>query len=121
MDDVEIADIPLKHLLKPGPHTDKFWITTFPKKLNGQLVRPAGQDGQRVIGWGIRVNEDLNWPYILLLIWAALITSGVIVVIYAALTSDSSSAFSLGAFLVALLTVYVTYQYFAWKEEDNEA
>jgi hypothetical protein len=34
MEDVEPAEIPLLHLLKPGPHTDRFWITAFPKKKN---------------------------------------------------------------------------------------
>lgn len=61
VDDVELANIPLPHLLKPGPHTDKFWITMFPKKIRDQLVRQPGHSGQRVIGWGIRVNESLNW------------------------------------------------------------
>ncbi|KAI1330599.1 hypothetical protein F5Y16DRAFT_338820 [Xylariaceae sp. FL0255] len=119
MDDVEFADIPLKHLMKPGPHTDKFWITTFPKKLDLQLVRPAGQNGQRVIGWGIHIKEKLNWPYILLVMFAMLLVSSGAVAIYAIVTSDHSSAFGLGAFLVALMTVYITYQYFAWKEQDS--
>jgi hypothetical protein len=117
MDDVELVDIPLPHLLKPGPHTDRFWIMTFPKKLREQLARRPGADGQQVIGWGIRINEDLNWGYILLLILTILIVIGFSVVAYAVITSDNSSAFGLGAFLVTLFTVYITYQYFAWKEE----
>lgn len=32
MEDVEIAEIDLPHLLKPGAHTDNFWIPRFPKK-----------------------------------------------------------------------------------------
>lgn len=117
MDDVELAEIPLSHLLKPGPHTDRFWITTFPKKLREQLVRRPGADGQRVIGWGIRINEGLNWSYILLLTLILLIVIGLIVIVYAMTTSDGSAAFGLGAFLVAVFTVYSTYQYLAWKEE----
>ncbi|KAJ4182612.1 hypothetical protein NW759_017118 [Fusarium solani] len=116
MEDVELADIPLPHLLKRGPHTDKFWITMFPKKLREQLVRRPGDDGQRVIGWGIRVNESLNWAVILLSILIILIGISVGVIVYAAITSDNSSAFGLGAFLVALFTIYFNYRYFAWKE-----
>jgi hypothetical protein len=51
MVDVELANIPLSHLMKAGPHTDKFWITTFPKKLREGLSRPSGDAGQRVLGW----------------------------------------------------------------------
>ncbi|KAJ6028867.1 hypothetical protein N7540_004443 [Penicillium herquei] len=117
MEDVEFSDIPLQHLLKPGLHTDKFWITTFPKKLQDLLVRLPGNNGHRVIGWGIRMNESLNWVVILPSILIMLLAIGVGVILYAAITSDNSSAFGLGAFLMAMLTVYLTYQYFAW--EDN--
>ncbi|KAH7160524.1 hypothetical protein B0J13DRAFT_432586, partial [Dactylonectria estremocensis] len=116
MEDVELADIPLALLLKPGPHLDTFWITTFPKKLSEELWRPAG-GGQRVIGWGIRVNESLNWPVILFLILIIFLLMSVGVIVYSTITSDSSSAFGMGAFLAALLTVYLTYQYLSWKEE----
>jgi hypothetical protein len=115
MEDVELYDIPLPHLLKQGPHTDKFWITTFPKRLREPLVR--GDDGQRVIGWGIRINESLNWAVILLSILLILLAIGVVVIVYTVITSDNSSAFGLGAFIVTLFTVYLTYQYFTWKED----
>jgi hypothetical protein len=116
MDDVELAYIPLKHLLKPGPHSDNFWITRFPKKIRDPLSRLPGSGGTTVIGWGIRVNECLNWAVIFLLIFIILLAVGLSVTVYAVTTSDSSSAFGLGSFLVALFTVYLTYQYFAWKE-----
>lgn len=117
MDDVELAEIPLSHLLKPGPHADTFWMATFPKKLREPLVRLLGADGQRVIGWGIRINEGLNWTYIMFLVLILIVAIGVMVVVYAVLTSDNSAAFGLGAILVALFTVYITYQYLTWKEE----
>lgn len=116
MDNVKFANIPLPHLLKSGPHTDKFWITMFPKKIRDQLVRQPGHSGQRVIGWGIRVNESLNWTVLLLLILITLLAINVIVIVYAVITADDSSAFGLGASMAALFTVYITYQYFAWKE-----
>ncbi|KAL3474343.1 hypothetical protein BJX99DRAFT_260451 [Aspergillus californicus] len=114
---VEIADIPLPHLLKPGPHFDNFWLTMFPKKVRDQLVRRPGVDGQRVIGWGVRVNEGPNWVVFLLSILVILLAIGAGVIVYASLTSDNSSAFGLGAFLAAFVTVYLNYQYFAWKED----
>lgn len=116
MEDVEFADIPLRHLLKPGPHTDRFWTTTFPKKTLSPLVRVPGHQGQRVVGLGIRINEGLNSAFVLLSILMILLVIGAGVIIYARATSDNSSAFGLGAFIVAILTVYLTYQYLAWKE-----
>lgn len=116
MDDVEFADIPLAHLLQPGPHLDTFWKSVFPKKLCEELQRPA-MSGGRVVGWGVRINESLNWSIVLLGIFLLLLFIGVIVVVYSAMTSDNSSAFGLGAFLMAIFTVYITYQYFAWREK----
>ncbi|KGO53939.1 hypothetical protein PEX1_041120 [Penicillium expansum] len=116
LDDVEMAYIPLNHLLKPGPHSDNFWITRFPKKIRDPLSRLPGSGGMKVTGWGIHVNECLNWTVVLLSMFITLLIIGLSVTIYALTTSDSSSAFGLGSFLVALFTVYFTYQYFAWKE-----
>ena len=121
MEDVELADIPLPHLLKPGPHTDRFWITTFPKKLNTPLVRPSGPDGQRVIGWGVRINEGLNSGFMLLLIILILLFTVVSVAIYSTVTSDASSAFGFGAFLAAISALYIPYQYLSWKDKLEES
>jgi hypothetical protein len=46
-----------------------------------------------------------------------LVVIGVSVITYAAITADKSSAFGLGAYLVATFTVYISYQYFAWKAD----
>lgn len=64
MGDVELAYIPLKHLLKPRPYSDNFWITRFPKKIRDPLSRLPGSGGMKVIGLGIRVNGSLNWAMI---------------------------------------------------------
>ncbi|ENH75855.1 Nephrocystin-3 [Fusarium oxysporum f. sp. cubense race 1] len=115
-EDIDVLHIPLPHLLEPGPHVDRFWITTFPKKLTEQLSRNPGAGGQRVIGWGIRINEELNWRCILLLLIIILVVTGISVITYALIASDGSSAFGMGAYLVAVLTTFITYQYFAWKD-----
>lgn len=116
LEDVELAYIPLEHLLKPGPHSENFWITRFPKKIRDPLSRLPGTGGMKVTGWGIHVNECLNWSTVLFLILITLLVIGLSVAVYAVTTSDSSTAFGLGSFLVALFTVYFTYQYFAWRE-----
>ncbi|TQW02783.1 hypothetical protein IF2G_09665 [Cordyceps javanica] len=69
VDDVEIDSIPLAHLLKSSYHQDTFWKETFLQKLSAELCRPAGTKDS-VIGWGVRINESLNWSIVLLgIIW----------------------------------------------------
>ena len=81
MEDIGFLHILLPYLLKPGPQVDKFWITTFPKKLNEQLACNPGTDDQRVIGWGICINEELNWCRVPLPLVVILIVIGIGVVI----------------------------------------
>ncbi|KAL3444255.1 hypothetical protein BJX65DRAFT_311033 [Aspergillus insuetus] len=117
VDDVEIDCINnLEHLLKPGPRTDDFWINRFPKKTRSPLERERGAAGQRVIGWGIRINEGPNLAMISLLVLVTLLGFGATVAIYAVTTSDNNSAFALGAFLVAVFVAYLGHQYFTWRE-----
>jgi hypothetical protein len=113
MNDIEFAHIPLDHLLKPGPHMGTYWLKTFPKKLDGELV--AGPS-DAVTGWGIHINEGLNWAVILLILLVMLTSTAAGVIVYAKVTSDDSSAIGLGCFLVALLTIYMTYQYHSWLD-----
>ena len=96
-------------------------MTTFPKKLHEPLVRKHGAAGQRVVGWGIDIKEELNWRCILFFISAVLLLTGVGVVIYVVVASDPSSAFGLGAYLVAVITTFIAYQYFAWRDDLGDS
>lgn len=116
MDDVEISAIPLNHLIKAGGHSSSFWMNRFPKKLREPVAWPREQSAPGVIGWGMRINETLNWAVIIPFTLVILLAIGVSVIIYAAVTSDNSAAFGLGAYLVAIFTLYITYQYQAWKD-----
>ncbi|KAK0371040.1 hypothetical protein CLIM01_11618 [Colletotrichum limetticola] len=115
--DVAVDSIPLWHLTLPGRrHSDNYWISTFPKKLRGPLHRLPGTR-ERVIGWGIRINERFNWHlfFSLLLVIAVIIWA--IVAVYLAYKADDSSGFGLGALLAALIAIYMPFQYFSWKEK----
>ena len=92
---------------------DNYWITTFPKKLKGRLEYVSGQ---RPIGWGIIINEGVNWFVLLFGVLLTLLTTGFVVVIYAAFTKDISSAAGIGAYLVAIVSLVVTLQYFKWQQ-----
>ncbi|KAJ3495974.1 hypothetical protein NLG97_g3002 [Lecanicillium saksenae] len=111
----DIDNIPLAHLLQPGEHYDGFWLSTFPKKLREELHRPAGTR-QPIIGWGIRINQTLNWTIALSVLLFMLILISIVVIVYSVVAGDNSAAFGLGAYLAALLTVWLTYHYFSWKE-----
>ncbi|KAK1491024.1 hypothetical protein CCUS01_14272 [Colletotrichum cuscutae] len=115
--DVAVDSIPLWHLTLPGRrHSDNYWITTFPKKLRSPLHRLPGTR-ERVIGWGIRVNERFNWHLFFSLLLVITVIIWAIVAIYLACKADDSSGFGLGALLAALVAIYMPFQYFAWKEK----
>ncbi|KFY67480.1 hypothetical protein V496_01551 [Pseudogymnoascus sp. VKM F-4515 (FW-2607)] len=86
--DVEIHQVPFIHeLLKPGAHLGGFWLATFPKKLHEPLVWATDQ---QVIGWGIQINEGLNWSVILSFIICCLVLTGLCVVLVAICRKDVS-------------------------------
>ena len=112
--DVKIHQIPFIHeLLKPGPHLGDYWLTMFPKKLREPLV---WADGQQVIGWGIQINEGLNWTVILSFVMFCLLLTGICVALYAIYREDVSAAAGLGAYIIAVIAVLVPLQYHAWVD-----
>ncbi|KAI3539550.1 hypothetical protein CSPX01_08766 [Colletotrichum filicis] len=113
---VAIDSIPLWHLTQPGLyHRGNYWTTTFPKKLREELRREPGTSG-KVVGWGILINERLNWSFFFSLLLVTFIIIWVIVAIYLAYKADDSSGFGLGALLAGLAAIYLPFQYNAWKE-----
>ena len=103
----------IHELLKPGPHLDNYWIATFPKKLKCRLEYATGT---RPIGWGIIIHEGINLVLILFGVFAILIATGLVVIVYGALTKDVSAAAGIGAYLVAILSIMVTLQYSKWQQ-----
>ncbi|KAF3761362.1 hypothetical protein M406DRAFT_357705 [Cryphonectria parasitica EP155] len=106
--------INLWHMRQPGPHTEFYWHNTVPKKLDGPLHRPPGTL-ENVVGYGVRINERLNDVLILWWSLVLILLTGLFIFVYSKCTGDNSSAFGLGAYLVAALTIYVQLQYAWWK------
>ncbi|KAH8731586.1 hypothetical protein GQ44DRAFT_333772 [Phaeosphaeriaceae sp. PMI808] len=105
----------MHELFKPGPHLDGYWTESFPKKLKDQLNYISGQ---RPVGWGIIINEGINWPILWFGVLFTLILTGIVVLACAMRTGDVSSAAGLGAYFVATLTLVVTLQYYKWQEQS---
>lgn len=113
--DAEVLSIPkFSHLLKPGIHSYDFWLKTFPKKLRAELDhQPA------VVGWGLIIHEGWDTVVLLSSILGLTILVGVAVLIYAVITHDASSAFGLGAYAIAVVTLMFTVKYWAWQENET--
>lgn len=116
MNDVELDFIPLSYLTLPGKHSDDGWLTMFPKKLHTTLSRLPGVANPSVGGWGIIVNEFFNWTHFLLLALIGVVLIGIVVAVYWGISSDASSAFGLGAFLVAVCKLSISLNYSYWQD-----
>lgn len=112
-------NIPLWHELRyPGPHLRHQWYNAAAKKIDGPLFEepfPNFDSIPNIVGYGIRVNERLNDVLILWWCWVLILMTGGIVIIFARYTGDASSAFGMGAYLIAALTVYIQLQYAWWR------
>ena len=119
---MEIED-PLLHdqfiheLLIPGPHLDRYWIRTFPKKLNERLKYTSDQPP--CFGWGVHIIESPNWYAIASLMFVLVILSGILSVVYSIARKDVSAGFSIGAYCVAIVTLGVTVRYLKWQSEET--
>lgn len=112
-------NIPLWHELKyPGPHLRHQWYNAAAKKVDGRLFDdpfPNFDSIPNIEGFGIRINERLNDVLILWWSWVGLLLVGVFTFVYSRCTGDSSSAFGLGAYLVAVFAVYIQLQLAWWR------
>jgi hypothetical protein len=103
----------IHELCTPGAHLDRYWIDSFPKKLNGKL---AYVSGQRPFGWGIHIVEGPNWYAFAFLAYVIILSSGILSVIYAILRRDISSGFGMGSYAISVLTLFVTLGYLKWQQ-----
>lgn len=99
--------LPFLHvLLEPGNHLDDFWTNHIPKKLKNELEYKSGPDP--VIGWGVHIVEGPNWHALAALSVVFVAASLVLALVYSFVTSDVSSAFTVGSFVLAAETLVVT-------------
>ena len=113
--DEVIPDHIFFHLFNnPAPHYNSKWIHRIPKKLSLSI---SDSTDQIPVGWGIHIVESANLYVVLSALLAGLTLSGILAVVFAAVTKDVQGAFSIGAYLVAVLTVWMSAMYFKWSQE----
>ena len=113
--DEVIPDHIFFHLFNnPAPHYNSKWIHRIPKKLSSSI---SDSTDQIPIGWGIYIVETANLYVIFLALLMGLLLSGILAVVFAAVAGDVQGAFSIGAYLVAVLTVWMSAMYFKWSQE----
>lgn len=78
----------------------------MPKKLRKELEYKSGPDP--VIGWGVHIIEGPNWHALAVLTIVFVAVSLILALVYSFVTSDVSSAFTLGSFVLAAETLVVT-------------
>ncbi|KAK4160815.1 hypothetical protein QBC43DRAFT_109304 [Cladorrhinum sp. PSN259] len=111
IEDAEVRQLPVVHLLKPGRHSKDFWIKRLPKKLKDRLVWDQNVQGD-VIGWGVRINEEVNRGLVHLAFFVLSLVLVVGVGIYIKLTGkwdnweNQATAWGFGGFVVALLAFW---------------
>ncbi|RBQ84088.1 hypothetical protein VDGD_04677 [Verticillium dahliae] len=120
--EVEYYDIPLDHLMEPGQHLDDFWLTTFPTKLREPLVRRGGVSGgiprEPCIGWGIRMNEEVSKIYIFRLLHIAVVLVLVVTILHGKFVASWGT--ELGQFLLAILVLWLLFQYHVWTQGSGD-
>jgi hypothetical protein len=89
-----------------GVHLKDFWVQRTPKKLHTRIrdqPHPSGQPA--VIGWGVRIDERLNWRAWSVLAQLLIVLTLLFALVYAAVARDVSAAFAMAQYAVAALTM----------------
>ena len=92
-------------MLEPGhAYQDDAWLQLFPKKLYSKL---GYERGKQNLGWGIHVVEGVNTPGIVRLGLVIILGSGVLGVIYSAVSGDAGAGFTIAAWLATVAALFV--------------
>ncbi|CRK20573.1 hypothetical protein BN1723_000387 [Verticillium longisporum] len=121
--DIPLDHIPLDHLMESGQHLDDFWLTTFPTKLREPLVRRGGGVSGSIprepcIGWGIRMNKEVSKIYRLRLLHIAVVLVLVVTILHGKFVASWGT--ELGQFLLAILVLWLLFQYRVWTQGSGD-
>jgi hypothetical protein len=87
---------------------DVFWSARLPWK-----VGPALKPGET--GWGIHIQESLNWSLFAALMCAFLLLSGTVAGIYAWKMEDAQTGVAIRAWLTSVQAMGITAVFFWWE------
>jgi tetratricopeptide (TPR) repeat protein len=102
-----IDDAFITQLLEPGhAFLDNAWIELFPKKLKSEL---RYEPGRKPKVWGIHIVEGINVAVVTWLGLLIFVLSGGVGVVYAAVSGDPGTGFTISAFLATAMVLVVTH------------
>ncbi|KAI0859818.1 hypothetical protein F4860DRAFT_242380 [Xylaria cubensis] len=80
------------------------WWNLFPKKLNEKYT----QEQEDNIGWCVHIIEGINWAILVWLCLVIILLSGLVAVVYAKITGDHGTAWTIAGWLAASLGLFIT-------------
>lgn len=93
-------------------HSQAIWSPRFPHKLE----RPVRLSNQPLAeGWGIEIEEGLNWVVVDSLMLVALFISAIVAGFYGHFMNDVATGVAIGAWLTAVQTLSAAIVFFKWK------
>ncbi|KAK5128870.1 hypothetical protein LTR85_000203 [Meristemomyces frigidus] len=93
-----------------NPARDMLFYNRLPKKLNTSMLQET--DPKKIYGWGVHIIEGPNKPLIAWCVTGILIVSFMVAVLYDVLRKSSDSGFSIGQWIVAVLSTALRAMYF---------
>ena len=92
-------------------HNQALWTTRFPHKLNESIFfspKPLAE------GWGIEIAEGPNWLLFSIVMFVALLLSGLAAGLYGQSMKDPATAVAIGSWLTAVQALGVAILFFWW-------
>lgn len=119
IDEVMPDGIFFHHFYNPTGHYGRKWMNRLPKKLKTSIFDNANplQTDEIPIGWGVHIEETPNRFIAWVVLLCILSASGIFSVTFAAITQDLQSAFTVGAYIVAVLTAVTGALFFHWNDK----
>lgn len=99
-------------LFQPGYHSKCSWLNRLPKKLRTKMPHPDEEtsdesltDDTRLYGWGIEIEEGLNYMMMSIVTEFFALLSLAIVLVYGICKGDWSAAFGAGQYVVGCVAM----------------
>jgi hypothetical protein len=97
----------------PEPSSADAWMSRLPKKLNTSIRHGTGA---MTYGWGVHIDEGLNWAAVAQLNLLVVVLSGVAAGLWKYFENDFQGAFGFGCWIIAALDSLLGVYFFKWQQ-----